>query len=210
MIPVKGRTFVTTVGVSVLVAALVLLLIRYVDRPWASFAFAHLHGIRLFPWLTYIANPVLPVALLGLALAGLAAAFGVQPSRPLKVVLACCLAGLIAFAFKEQLKYAFGRNWPETWIDRNPSWIADGIFSFSPFHGGRGWASFPSGHMAMITAPMAVLWQALPRGRWLWACLVGLVAVGLLGADYHWPSDVVAGTALGWAAGVGARTLVTP
>ena len=26
-----------------------------------------------------------------------------------------------------------------------------------PFHGGQGWASFPSGHTTLATAPMAVL-----------------------------------------------------
>ena len=29
------------------------------------------------------------------------------------------------------MKYAFGRLWPETWVDNNPSWIHDGAYGFS-------------------------------------------------------------------------------
>lgn len=113
-----------------------------------------------------------------------------------------------AHTLKEELKFAFGRTWPETWINNNPSWIGDGTYAFAAFHGGRGWASFPSGHMTLITAPVSVLWCVLARLRWLWAGLVALVALGLLGSDYHFLGDVIAGTYLGAACGIGCAALL--
>jgi membrane-associated phospholipid phosphatase len=82
-------------------------------------------------------------------------------------------------------------------VDNNPSWIRNHAFGFRPFHGGPGYASFPSGHTTRITAPFAVLWQHLPRFRLLWALPTLLVMIGLLAADFHWLSDCLAGIWLG-------------
>jgi len=64
-------------------------------------------------------------------------------------------------------------------------------------------ASFPSGHTATAFALVAILWPAFrspfaPALLMLAACLVGLSRV-MVGA--HWPSDVLAGGALGWLLG---------
>jgi membrane-associated phospholipid phosphatase len=130
-------------------------------------------------------------------------------------VLALCIAVLVATVLKEELKFLFGRTWPETWVANNPSWIKDGVYRFEPLHGGRGWASLPSGHMALIAAPCTVLWILAPSAwRWLWAALMLAVAIGLIGADFHFVGDMIAGTFVGWACGIGAvaltRGLVTP
>jgi len=182
--------------------------ILWLDRPWAEFAYGHhLRDFALFPWLTRLAEPWLPLSLLGLAGAGLASWAGWRPGPRGRLVLALCLAVVLAVTAKTELKYLFGRTWPETWVEGNPSWIQDGVFSFSFFHGGRGWESFPSGHSSVIAAPMAVLWAAVPRWRLLWLCPLILVAVGLLGCDYHWISDILAGAGLGAACGFGAVAL---
>jgi membrane-associated phospholipid phosphatase len=198
-------------SVSLAAASCVLLVsvsMLFLDRPWSTWANAHLHDIRGFVWLTWLVDPVPPLIAIGLAGTGVAALAGQRSARWSRVVLACCLAAAVSIVLKDQLKYAFGRTWPETWIGNNPSWIQNGIFGFQPFHGGPGWASFPSGHTTVIAAPMAVLWQMLPRWRWLWGALVALVAIGLLGADYHWPSDVIAGAYLGAAVGFGLAELM--
>ncbi len=109
----------------------------------------------------------------------------------------------MSYAIKEQLKFDFGRLWPETWVDGNPSWIKDAAYGFFPFHGRTGWSSFPSGHMTAITAPVSVLWARLPRWRPVLAIPVILVAVGLYGADFHFIGDMVAGCCLGAACGIG-------
>jgi membrane-associated phospholipid phosphatase len=112
-------------------------------------------------------------------------------------VLAAACATLLAIAVVFVLKYAFGRMWPDTWVENNPSWIRNHDFGFMPFHGGPGYASFPSGHTTRITAPFAVLWQRMPRFRLLWVVPPLLVVIGLLAANFHFLSDCLAGIWLG-------------
>ena len=85
----------------------------------------------------------------------------------------------MAETIKNGLKFVFGRTWPETWVNNNPSFIRDGVYGFNWFHGGAGYASFPSGHMSVTCALAAVLWiwvSALAAAlgaswcwRWRWA-----------------------------------------
>lgn len=201
--PSTQRTLLLAVTAPVVIGLAILVL----DRPLATWVHEHPWGHALWTGLTHIPDPLVALATLGLAGAGGAAVFGWRPGPRARILLACGLAVAIALMTKDQLKYVFGRTWPETWIDGNPSWIRDGVFLFQPFHGGRGWASFPSGHCALIAAPAAVLWQAAPAGRWLWAMLVVAVAVGLIGLNHHWLSDTLAGIGVGILSGLAARTL---
>ena len=183
------------------------LVIAFVDRPASSWAHAHLQR-HTFDWLTHLVDPLLAAAVVGLIIAGLAAAFGWRPGDKARTALACCLAVIVSVALKEHLKIAFGRTWPETWVENNPSWINTGAFGFHPFHGGRGWTSFPSGHLTQMSALAAVLWWRVARLKWLWACLPLLVAVGLYGCDYHFLGDMVAGAFLGTASAAGVLALL--
>ena len=88
-----------------------------------------------------------------------------------------------------------------TWVLNNPSFIRDGVYGFNPFHGGPGFASFPSGHTTVTCAVMSVLWMCYPRFRPLYAMCVVAVAIGLIGADYHFLSDCIAGAFLGVSTG---------
>ena len=188
---------------------LVLLCVAFVDRAGATLSHADFAGRNsAFVALTHIVDPIPVAAGLGLAGSGLAALFGWRPGRVGRTLVGCCLATLVAIALKDELKYAFGRLWPETWVDNNPSWIRDGAYGFFPFHGRTGWSSFPSGHTTVVTAPVTVLWQRLPRWRPILAIPVGLVVVGLFGADYHFIGDMVAGLYLGAACGFGASALL--
>ncbi|HXC02236.1 MAG TPA: phosphatase PAP2 family protein [Opitutaceae bacterium] len=180
--------------------------IAFVDRPASTWTHALMHP-AFFVGLTHLVDPVLPASIIGLVATGVAAALGWRPQACGKTLIACCLAAVIAVVIKEQLKFVFGRTWPETWIG-NPSWIGNGAFGFHFFHGGEGWASFPSGHMTMITAPFAVLWQRARRWRWLCTVPVLAVAIGLFGADYHFVSDMIAGVYLGAACAAGVVALV--
>jgi membrane-associated phospholipid phosphatase len=103
----------------------------------------------------------------------------------------------VADAVKDQLKFAFGRTWPETWVRNNPSFIHDGVFGFYPFHGGPGFAAFPSGHATAVCAVMSVLWLCYPRFRLFYAAAIVAVAVALVVADFHFLGDVIAGGFLG-------------
>src|SRR5262249_31365233 len=121
-----------------------------------------------------------------------------QPlGRFLSTILLSGVSFCVAAQIKDQLKFAFGRTWPETWVNNNPSLIRDGVSGFNFFHGGLGYASFPSGHMTASCAVLSVLWVCYPRWRPLY-CLIGAaVAAGLIGANYHYLSDVIAGAFLG-------------
>ena len=182
---------------ALLCAALVVLCYRFVDRPVAFYV--HDRGLAGYPflkWLTY-PPPVLqawtPVALVALVVR--------RASGPLRrwerAAVAACVGMIVADQFRETLSYAFGRYWPETWVDGNPSLIRDGAYGFHPFRGGSAYGSFPSGHAARTLAVAAVVWVAYPG--WWWACVLGsaAVAVGLIGMNYHFVGDVVAGGFVG-------------
>lgn len=174
--------------------------VAFVDRPAATWSHAHLRGIRVFDWMTHMVDPLRAVSLAVLALSGLASLRpNWRPKGAWRIALAAALAVLLSVAFKEEIKFVFGRTWPETWTNGNPSWIQNGVFRFSLFHGGEGWASFPSGHMTQISALAATLWFYTRSGRWVGVLLAVLVAIGLYGSDYHFVGDMVAGSFLGTA-----------
>jgi len=188
-------------------AALTAMAIAWLDRPIASFAHAQFHGEMVFDRMQKLPEVLPGAAAIILAGLVLAWAIGWRGGELCAVLVRASLSFVVAVAIKDQLKYLFGRTWPETWVNNNPSYIKDGVFGFFPLHGGPGWASFPSGHMTAITSVLAVLWVRWPGFRWLYALLWLDVVVGLLGADYHWLSDIVAGSFLGAAVGVVAARL---
>ena len=112
------------------------------------------------------------------------------------------LSVIVAEAIKTALKLAFGRTWPETWVNDNPSFIRDGVYGFFPFHGGAGWGAFPSGHTTAVCAAMTVLWLRWPFWRGFYALAIAATGFGLLGMDYHFLADILAGGYLGWAVGL--------
>ncbi|MBS0562106.1 MAG: phosphatase PAP2 family protein [Proteobacteria bacterium] len=178
-------------------AVLVTLAELFVDRPASTFAHAVLAGHPIFETMQRLPEVLAVAAPIVLVAGGLAhLGRGGLPFWAL-VPFRAAISLVAAGAIKDALKYAFGHTWPETWINRNPSWIQDGVYGFFPFHGGRGYASFPSGHMTIITAVAGVLWIAWPRLRPLWALGVLNTAVGLYGMDYHFVGDMTAGTFLG-------------
>lgn len=183
--------------------AVIPLCVLFVDRAAADFVHANLLGQRkIFDALTHIVDPFHAFASLFLLWTLFQLARGARLSRIEDVLLRLSISVAVAVMIKDQLKWAFGRTWPETWVQNNPSWISNGVYGFFPFHGGQGWYAFPSGHTTVICAATAVLWMRWPRFRPLYAALGLAVVVGLLGADYHWVSDICAGAALGIAVGL--------
>jgi membrane-associated phospholipid phosphatase/predicted MFS family arabinose efflux permease len=77
---------------------------------------------------------------------------------------------------------------------------------------GRNWAaieSFPSGHMAVVSALAAAAWFAIPKLRAPLLAYVALNAVTRVAFGAHFPIDVIAGTALGYGSAVAARSLLS-
>jgi membrane-associated phospholipid phosphatase len=169
----------------------------WLDRPIAHFAHDRLAQYDLFEKLTLLPEWITPLAAVAFLALGLRGLTGRALTRFETVILLTGVSLTVAVAIKDQLKYAFGRTWPETWVRNNLSYIHDNVFGFFPFHGGPGYASFPSGHTTAICAVVSVLWICYPKFRALYVLSVAAVAIGLVGADFHFFSDVIAGGFLG-------------
>src|ERR1700730_12367872 len=129
----------------------------WLDRPIARFAHDQFQHFDLFRKLTYIPEIITPLVILAFAVIGLHALSGrALPKLPTVAVLASASLA-VADAVKDQLKFAFGRTWPETWVRNNPSFIRDDVYGFNPFHGGPGFAAIPSRHTTAICDVMSVL-----------------------------------------------------
>lgn len=173
----------------------------WIDRPVANFVHAQIADKSIFIWMQRFPEALPCFSAVILVWAGVWVLLGRALSRCQSVLLLCALSYVTSAAVNNQLKFAFGRMWPETWVNNNPSLIHDGAYGFAPFHGGPGFASFPSGHATAICSVMAALWLCLPRWRAVYAVCVAAVVIGLLGADYHFVSDILAGAFVGWSAG---------
>jgi membrane-associated phospholipid phosphatase len=138
----------------------------------------------------------------------IAALVGRPPQGYGRIALALCFSVLAAIPINGYLKSVFGRTWPESWMGHNPSWIRDGLYGFFPFHEGEGWRAFPSGHTMAIAAFASVLYVALPKLRPACAAFVALVVIGLIGGNYHFVSDTIAGLYFGAGIGLGTAALV--
>jgi membrane-associated phospholipid phosphatase len=163
----------------------------WLDRPIALFVHRSLQGFNAFVLLTYIPNVVTPAILIAFVAVGLSGLSSRSIGRLPTVGVLAAASLAVAEVIKDNLKYAFGRTWPETWTGNNPSLIHNGVYGFNPFHGGQGYAAFPSGHTTAICAVMSVLWICYPRFRSVYAACIAAVAVGLICADFHFLSDVI-------------------
>lgn len=68
-------------------------------------------------------------------------------------------------------------------------------------------SSFPSGHASSATLAASLLSEAMPRGRFLWWPLAGVVAASRIHNRMHHASDVAAGVATGALFAWGARRI---
>jgi membrane-associated phospholipid phosphatase len=171
------------------------------DRPIAFFMHKELGQPALLAQLPRISEFLVGAASIAFVLLGLRGLTCRPLSRLEAVILLCGLSIIVSAALKNELKFMFGRTWPETWTNNNLSLIRDGVYGFFFFHGGRGYDAFPSGHTAAVCSAMSVLWLCYPRWRVVYAIVVGLVVVGLIGSDFHFLGDIVAGAFVGASTG---------
>jgi membrane-associated phospholipid phosphatase len=109
-----------------------------------------------------------------------------------------------------------GVNQVLKWIVGRPRPFHEDVFTIHPF--AAGWESlfheanlsFPSGDVCLAVATAACLDFLFPRWRAVWLTLVVIVSLERVAAGSHYPSDVVAGAALGWAMALLARRIVQP
>jgi membrane-associated phospholipid phosphatase len=180
-------------------AVLVGLSVLLVDQPVSTWSHDVLHRPLLAVDVTTLANWKYPLCAACLVLVGaFASSIGGRPMGPLwRTAIAAAIATFLATLAVAFVKHGFGREWPETWINNNPSWISNHAYGFYPLHGGEGYDSFPSGHTARVTAPFAVLWRRLPKLRVLWVLPTLIIAAALIAANFHFVGDCIGGAYLG-------------
>ena len=180
--------------------ALVLICYFWIDRPVAFFVYDHrINKIQVFRWLTYPPPEVQNWSALALTILMVRRAWG-SFLRWQKTLFVACLSLIVADDFRISLGDVFGRYWPETWTHDNPSLIGTGTYGFHPFQRGDDVGSFPSGHATRILAFATVWLIAIPRNRILQVVVIVLSAsmlVSLVAMNYHFVSDVIAGSVLG-------------
>ena len=187
------RTLIATA----LCIAAVLVCYFWIDRPVAFFVYHHhINGFPLFRWLTYPPPEVQNWSALALTILMVRRAW-----RPFlrwqKVLLVACLSLIVADDFRISLGDVFGRYWPDTWTHDNPSLIGTGRYGFHPFQRGDDIGSFPSGHACRILG-FAIVWMiAMPGSRAIATILSVPILLSLVAMNYHFVSDVIAGSVLG-------------
>jgi membrane-associated phospholipid phosphatase len=93
------------------------------------------------------------------------------------------------------LKIAFGRPNPTAFYE------APLAGAFHPFRGEE-FSSFPSGHMMLAGAFLGVFFRLCPGLRSAALLLLSFGGALLVLGDWHFVSDVIAGTFLGFSAGL--------
>jgi len=189
----------TLIAIAVCTAA-VLACYFWIDRSVAFFVYRHhINTIRVFRWLTYPPPEVQNWSALALAILMVRRAWGPFLHWQ-KVLLVACLSLIIADDFRISLGDVCGRYWPETWTHDNPSLIGTGTYGFHPFQRGDDIGSFPSGHACRILGFATVWLIAMPNNRTIQVVVILLCApmlLSLVAMNYHFVSDVIAGSVLG-------------
>ena len=106
-----------------------------------------------------------------------------------------CLASICAYGINDQvLKPLFGVQ--------PPAVVLDGARHTFNFLAGFAGSSFPSGHMVLAGAFAGVFMRLYRASVWPLGALLLLAAILLVVGDWHFLSDVMAGTFVGVSAGI--------
>ena len=181
----------------------------FLDRAIAEFVYRQ--DFARFEWLKRITYPppiVQTWSPLVIAVLIMRRAWGAWSKFEL-TLLVSLVSLIVADQFRESLQTLFGRDWPETWIDKNPSLIGNDAYGFHFFAGDEEFGSFPSGHATRTLACFAPFWIAFPKGRWLYGTISLLICVALIGMNYHFFGDVLVGCFLGFLVGAWSFRLAT-
>jgi membrane-associated phospholipid phosphatase len=196
------RTFKIWIAGFIVTAAAVLVSVQWVDRPIAIWIF-DLFGGRRIP--THLADRIVQIPVVTaivFVICGMIAIMGRRFSKVEATIAMCAISILATTVIKDQLKFAFGRTWPDTWAPGIVSLVQDNVYGFHFFQSGKSFESFPSGHAAVAAALLSVVWILFPRLRRI--CAISMVAadIGLVALNLHFVSDVVAGSFIGISTGL--------
>lgn len=112
----------------------------------------------------------------------------------LKISSTLCLGIVVSFFIKNELQLLFGRVAPRYGSFQQLNFIRkESLYGFHFMQMG----SFPSGHMVIFTTTLLLLTFYYPKLRWFCYFLLLVLAFLLVYDNYHFVSDVVAGTYVG-------------
>jgi len=196
---IRSKAFIILfLTVFFLTSGLVILSYLFVDRELSTWVYEKNFGRFLFlKGFSEIAKYINGLAALSLIYFGIKRLWKKGKFKE-QTFLAIALSSILSATLTDTLKAFFGRYWPATWVNNNPSWIQDKAYGFHFFQIGWEYASFPSGHTAIIVSVGTLIWLAFPKWRFLSILLIALEAIGLLGMNYHFFSDILAGAFIGW------------
>lgn len=197
----RVRPFPGAISFCIALALGCVLSIIVIDEPVAAYLAKHQHYRWVFQAAAASSLLTLPLSAFYLIYAAIQRTGGII--RLNRIWLAASLATIAATAAKDELKFLFGRPWPNTWLH-------SGVDRWIPFTDSSFFGSFPSGHTAYIAAPLTVFWILLPRYRIAYAIIVIAVMTGLVGANYHFVGDVLAGLLTGIGCAIATLALLKP
>ena len=114
---------------------------------------------------------------------------------PAEALALACLTSICAYAIASNaLKIYFGVP--------NPREVLHGAAHAFNFWNGSAHGSFPSGHMALAAAFAGVFIRLYPSSLWPLSALLLLASGLLIVGEWHFLSDVIAGTFIGLSAGL--------
>jgi len=187
----KSSALVLWVCAFFLCAIVVVLCVRFVDRPVALFVNAHLAAKNSLVMPLELVRLFLPIGALTVLGCGCTVLAGQTLPKSAEATVLAGFSVTWALACNYfLLQPAFGR------IDITTYLLQPNLYGFTPFHGhsGRG---FPSGHTAVAASFLLVFWLLYPRTRILIGTAIGAVMIGLVLATSHFVSDVVGGLFVG-------------
>jgi membrane-associated phospholipid phosphatase len=171
--------------------AVVILSYHIVDRPLAQFIHAHTVLYAPASMVLGAVEIIIPIVMASAFASGLWVASGrTLPRWAEAFMLAGYAQGIALVTVEGLLKPMFGRTWPNAFLH-------DGTYGFHFFHGGRDFASFPSGHTCFVSAALLVFWVLYPRGRAVYVLGIAAVIASLLLVNGHFLGDTAGGLFVG-------------
>lgn len=196
------QAFKTWLAGLIATATFVTVSFQWFDRPIALLIYNIFGGWRVSAELAARISKIPLATAIVFVTCGLVALMGRRFSKRWAAVAMSAVSLLATIVIKDELKFAFGRTWPDTWGSGIVSFVRDNVYGFHFFQSGGSFESFPSGHAAATAAVLSVVWILFPELRVI--CAIGVIAVdlGLVGLNLHFLSDVIAGSFVGISTGL--------
>ena len=175
----------------------------WLDKPIALWIH-HLFGATHVPT-AFVESPFSSTSFISaliFVVCGLVAISGHRFSTFGTTITMCAISAVSTILIKDQLKFIFGRTWPDSWGQGILSLVRNGVYGFHYFHHGQSFESFPSGHAAVAAATLSIPWILAPRLRVFATTFIFAADLGLVILNLHFLSDVMAGTFLGVSIGL--------